>query len=179
MSGGRVPIIAMTAHATQGYRDRCLASGMDGYISKPIRADELYDAIETLACGSTRTAAVAPDGGGTSEVLDRGSLKSKVGGDESLLREVAEIFLENSPGQLDQMRAAIATGDAQALARYAHTFKGSVGFFDPKAFEAAAALERIARAGEWARAGGVQAALEREISRLRPILAALAKGDEQ
>ena len=179
-TGGRVPIVAMTAHAMQGYRDRCLAAGMDGYISKPIQADELFDIVEGRAEPNgpaegppTAEPAEPVDG----EPVNAVALLRSIDGDLTMLREVTELFLDHGPKALDRMRRAIDADDARALEYEAHAFKGSVGvLFARPTSQAVAALERIGRDGNLAHAEQACAALERELSRLSPALASLTAG---
>jgi len=176
-TGGRVPIVAMTAHAMHGYRDRCLAAGMDGYISKPIQADELFDIVEGQAPPNDRAEGPTPAGPGEGEAFNAEALLRSLNGDLTLLREVTELFLDHGPKALDRMRRAIDADDARALEDEAHAFKGSVGvLFTRPTFEAVAALERIGRDGDLAHAEQACAALERELSRLSPALASLTAG---
>ena len=88
-------------------------------------------------------------------LLDRAVALERVGGDPQLLQEIAQLFLEQAPELIDQMRTALAAGDAKVLERAAHTFKGAVGNFGAEpALEAAKTLEFIARGGDLARAQG-------------------------
>ena len=104
-TGRRIPIVAMTAHAMKGDRERCLEAGMDGYVAKPIRADELRLAIDE----------VLPLPGGAA--LSREGVVALFGGDESLFREIAQLFLEDGPGDLRELRKALERGDAGSGAR--------------------------------------------------------------
>jgi PAS domain S-box-containing protein len=176
-TGRRLPILAMTAHAMKGDRERCLEAGMDGYIAKPIQPQELLEAIARLVPPGGR--GPNPPGksgdGAAPEVMDRAEALARVGGDPVLLRELALVFVDAAGQQLDDLRAALARGDAQGVRCAAHALKGSVGTFGARpAFEAAARVERLARSGDLAEAGRACAALEEALASLRPAVAALA-----
>jgi CheY-like chemotaxis protein/HPt (histidine-containing phosphotransfer) domain-containing protein len=175
-----IPIIAMTAHAMKGDRERCLAAGMDAYISKPLQAHELFDTIHSLlAAPPTRaTEAVAPEAAAPAvapeddtPVWDRETALNKVEGDVELLREIAGLFAAQAPSLLDQIQDASRRGDAHALERSAHSLKGSVATFGAqRAFELARDLEMRGRAGNLEGTGEVFVRLEHEISRLEGAL---------
>jgi CheY-like chemotaxis protein len=178
VTGTHVPIVAMTAHAMKGDRERCLEAGMDKYISKPIRAGEMFETVEGLVGSgvgkrghpTAAAACVARD------IINWDAALNQMEGDVDLLKEIAEMFLEESPELLDRMRQATAQGDSNALERAAHTIKGSVGNFAAKsAFEAAQRLERIGRDGDLSEAAEAYQVLEREIERLKPALVALGR----
>jgi PAS domain S-box-containing protein len=172
-TGRHLPIIAMTAHAMQGDRDRCLASGMDGYISKPIRAGELFEAINACAV-SAQAQGVRAGEKGIVEVIDTAAALARVDGDFQLLLELAHLFLGDCQTMLATIRQSLANQDSQALERAAHTLKSAVGnFAAAQAFEAAWTLEMLARRNDLAQAEAACAALEAEIARLTPVLAAL------
>jgi HPt (histidine-containing phosphotransfer) domain-containing protein len=182
-TGAHMPIVAMTAHAMQGDRERCLAAGMDGYVSKPLQVQELLAVIESLvptpAAAETDTGAKAepsppveaPPGG---LVFDRNVALDRVQGDHELLQEIIALFFEETPALLAQIKEAIARRDGKALERAAHTLKGSVGTFGAKAaFAAALRLEQMGRSEDFADAEMACAELEHELARLEPALVAL------
>jgi CheY-like chemotaxis protein len=175
--GGHIPIIAMTAHAMKGDRERCVENGMDGYISKPLQAQELYSTLDKVA-GQTRKAEgeqvfVKED----AEVLDKTTALANLGGDESMLAEVAQIFLVECSRLMSAVREAIERKNSLALERAAHSMKGSVGALAArKAFETARRLEELGHEGKLADAEGVFARLEAEIDRLKPEMESLASG---
>ncbi len=174
-TGGHVPIVAMTAHAMKGDRERCLAAGMDAYISKPIRAEELYAVLGDLAPAPPADSADGPPEPG--QVVDWDEAIGRLGGDRELLRELAGTFLDQAPRWMDAIRQALDRRDAGQLKAAAHPLKGSLGTFAAKAAaDAALRLETLGREGDLA--GGREAldGLEREMARLTPVLAAFATG---
>jgi CheY-like chemotaxis protein len=170
--GEHVPIIAMTAHALKGDRERCLAAGMDGYVPKPIQAQELRQVIAAVVPPEAPSAAAAP---AAAPVLDASATLERVGGDRELLAELYHLFTEQCPVWLAEIRDAISRADADRLRRAAHTLKGAVGNFGAQAaHEAAQRLETMGRDGDLADAAATCAELERQLQRLMPALAAVA-----
>src|SRR5262249_12977989 len=167
--GRHVPILAMTAHAMKGARERCIAAGRAPYLPKPIRVTELEDAI-------TRLAGTAEQAGLVKPVIDRAALLSGLGGGLSLIQELAHLFLTDCPGRLTEIRAAIPREDAARLSRAAHALKGSLGSLAAwGAFAAAQRLEAMGRTQDLKKAGEALSGLELEISRLTEELGRIAE----
>ncbi len=174
-TGGHVPIIAMTAHAMKGDRDRFLAAGMDGYVAKPVRPHELYAAVEGGGPndGDGLLAPAGFDGelSRTEVPFEWESALGNVGGDEAMLRELAEMFFAECPKLMEQIREHIAGADGPELRRAAHTLKGSAHVFGAEeAADAAHRLEEIGREEAFADAEEALALLEDEVARLLPAL---------
>ncbi len=175
-AGTHIPIMAMTAHAMKGDRERCLAAGMDGYTSKPIRIRELEQAIAQLVSPSKPAEGPLPEETREDGVIDGAALLAGVDGNRSLLREIVRLFLADCPRRLAGIKEAVRRGDAEALRIEAHTLKGSVGNFAAKqAFAAAQRLEIMGRDGDLSKAGEARMALESELARLTEGLTKLTR----
>ncbi len=186
-AGGHVPVIALTAHAMKGDRERCLQAGMDGYVAKPIRARELFQAMQQvlLAHAPERLTAGPPSeakaGGAAARqeeraMADEFDLKASMGrcgGDAELLRELIDMFLEQIDDWMRDLGAALEAGDAKAVNMGAHTIKGAVGNFGAlEASDAAYKVERLGKAGDLSNAGPAWQGMRAAIERLKRALAA-------
>ncbi|WP_217481846.1 PAS domain S-box protein [Burkholderia lata] len=147
------PVVAMTAHAMQGDREKCLAAGMDGYVSKPVEIDALMREIDRVAAtapaAESKSSGEAPplhEGTEHLPLFDRGQALSRLGGDEELLRELARMLIDEAEQKIAEIDRAIAADDWEKLARAAHKLKGDAGTFASGSLaDATAALERAAR----------------------------------
>ncbi len=173
-SGGRrLPIVAMTAHAMVGDRERCLAAGMDGYLSKPIRARELLEVVEEIVAGEA-----GPSDSSGEAAADWAAALERLQGDRELLEEIAGVFREEAPKLLDQIREAIERRDAALLKLSAHTLKGAlVNFAANGAIDAARRLEMMGKRGDLSSAAEGLVELERQLDRLAPAMEAWSKAD--
>jgi PAS domain S-box-containing protein len=170
-TGAHIPIVAMTAHAMKGDRERCLEAGMDGYVSKPIQPERLLEALEAFSPAARKGEEEPPVASSGGEVLDREELERRFEGVGELLYEVIDLFCESYPAQLSQVRQGLQEGDGKAVERACHALKGSVSTFAAhRAAEAAARVEAWGRCGELARAEAHLAPLEEETERLAAAL---------
>jgi len=172
VTGAHMPIIALTAHAMPGDRERCLAAGMDAYLSKPLQAQQLAQLIDSMVSASGPTPAMAPVSAPCAAVFDQQATLARVQGDREMLQEIARLFLVETPELLAAIRESIARGDSQALARAAHSMKGTVESFGAQAArEAALRLEMMGRGGDLTQAAPACTALEQEVAHLGRALA--------
>jgi CheY-like chemotaxis protein/HPt (histidine-containing phosphotransfer) domain-containing protein len=172
-TAAHLPIIAITAHAMPEDRERCLAAGMDAYLSKPLQVQQLFQVIESMVPASAHTPEGASDAEPASAVFDQQAALARVKGDREMFQEIVELFCAETPEMLAALRASIARGDGPALERTAHSLKGTVSSFGaPAARDAAFRLEAMGRSGDLTQAEPACAALEREITRLTCALAA-------
>jgi PAS domain S-box-containing protein len=173
-TGGHIPIIAITAHVMKGDRERCLEAGMDGYVTKPLKIEALFEAFAVCTGTQTGDEETSPDDSSTEGVIDLEEMLSRVDGDEELMLELVGLFLEEYAGLLLNIEEALAQGNCQELEFAAHTLKGSVGNFGAKsAYDAAWNLEMMGREGDLSGAAEAYVALQAEIDRLQPALAKL------
>ena len=164
--GRRVPIVAVTAHALESERQRCLAVGMDDWLVKPLGAGPLRAVLERWLAGPTSAA---------EERLDpdvwAGLWRIEAGGQPGTVAHLVNLFLEDAAVRLTRMRAALASADGPALARQAHAFKGGCRQVGAVGLEMIAVrLEEAARSGEIAGLEGQIDELESALACLEPLL---------
>jgi CheY-like chemotaxis protein len=166
-----LPIVAMTAHAMKGDKERCLAAGMDDYISKPIRSQLLYEKVYRLFPhgDSGQPGDLRAELGEVT--VDWGQVAAYVQHDPNLFREVCRSFLDEVPRKLAEIGQAITDGDATLLVRAARGLRGSIGFFSGNSLgQLAAELEFRGRSADLSKAGDLLAALTVALERLRTLI---------
>lgn len=150
-----IPIVAMTAHATKGDREQCLAAGMDDYLSKPISSGKLLDILRGFA--NEKYGAPVPtighDAGGVSQeppiLTDKQMLRDAFDRDWDFFKEIVDLFMIDSPRMIDLLRETLKAGDAAAFSRNAHAVKGMARLFQAEeAAMMAQALEERGRNGD-------------------------------
>ena len=172
-SGGHVPIVAMTAHAMSGDRERCLAAGMDDYVSKPLHPGDLVQAVERNGLAHHVEPSASSSGVMPSAVaFDRSDALARLGGDRRLLGELIALFRVEAPALMASIRKADSENDLEAERLAAHALKGTLGTLGAtRAFDAAARLEQAARVADRPRVAAALADLDSEMVALRKAIA--------
>lgn len=170
-----IPIIAMTAYAMKGDKERCLESGMDGYVSKPISLELLKAEILKFSSSVPHPEENVADN--TNEIaFDTGKLMQAFDNDTEFLKEAVEMFLEDYPPMIESINQALSAGDYEELGRTAHGLKGMLGNFQAdEAVQQAFMLETMGkdRQGNGGQGNGGQEVfteLIREVKKLEKAL---------
>jgi CheY-like chemotaxis protein len=168
-----VPIVAMTAHAVKGYRERCLQAGMDAYLAKPIRREELARTLEAhLAVPAPAVA--SPDRTARAEtgVFDKQALLARLEGDEAMMAEILRQFTDDFSRLLGQVKEALEARAAPSLTEGAHAIKGAAATIEAASVrDAAHRIESAGRRGSLASVAGLVADLEAAYGALAAALA--------
>jgi len=179
-----IPIIAMTAHAMQGDRDRCLQAGMNDYVAKPISPQALAEALTRWLPGEDAArpiqvpvrpiqAQAAPKAGAGAAVFNRAGLLARLMEDEDLARKVARGFLDDVPKQIEALRNYLDAGDVEGAVRQAHTIKGASANACGEALRAGALeIERAAQTSDLKAAIARLPDLEARFERLKEAMQA-------
>ena len=177
----RIPIIAMTAHAIKGYREKCLEAGMDDYIAKPLRRKELLTMAEKWStaiadCGlriaDSKSEVQNPKSELGNGPMDFARSIEEFEGDEEFLMEVLEGFIGDVTSQIKLISQAISNGDAEVVRKEAHSIKGGAANLTADEFSAIAfELEKVGKSGMLEGGMDVLEKLEREFFRLKHFVA--------
>ena len=161
-----IPIIALTAHAMSRDKERCLKIGMDAYVSKPMKAAELYGAIARLM--HEEELSEPGEAAEKTELIDLSRAMEAVDGDKGLLRSLVDDFLEDYPQHLEELEGLIAKNDSAQVERKAHSLKGSIGNFGVgKAYELAYQIETLGKESRLEGAEDVLKKLEEQMNRIK------------
>ncbi len=167
-----IPIVAMTAHAMRGDQERCIEAGMNDYIAKPVSPHALAGVLEKWLPGGGKdgrqgqnpgtregedgssreeeeVARFSTPPGQPSQLFDRAALLARLMGDDELVDEVVDIYLEDIPTRIEALRECLEAGDAAGAERQAHTIKGASANVGSDALrDLAADLERAGKKGD-------------------------------
>jgi PAS domain S-box-containing protein len=177
-SSFQIPIIAMTAHAIKGDREKCLAAGMNDYISKPVSPHELADRLEKWLPKNTDESARMKDEPELKNaqevktdnlpVWDRPKFLERLMDDEELAIMIQDGFLTDIPQQIEALKAFLETGDVSGAERQAHTIKGASANIGAERLRAVAfKMEKTAKAQDMAAAGALIGELESQFYQLK------------
>ena len=180
----RIPIVAMTAHAMTGDRERCLDAGMDDYLSKPLQAEKMWEAIDRLVAGTPAASAAPeeaavpiPDG---DFIFNAETALERTGDDPELLVEILDLFRGQVAPAKNAIFDAMAQCDGPALERAAHSLKGAAANISAEEVRAAAwSLEDAAHHRNWDDAAAAWASLKTALPRLMAALSAYAPLEQE
>jgi len=180
----RIPIIAVTACAMVGDREKCIEAGMDDYLSKPVGPDKLAQMLRRWLSPRSHKPDQSPVPKETQQsgatVFDCQGLVKRLGGNQVLAAKVVSLFLEQAPSRLSALRQQLMSYDCQAARREAHTLKGSAATVSaPIMRSLALEAEQAASAGEWAKLEEVLPRMEDQLDRLKTAVGVWAEPSRQ
>jgi PAS domain S-box-containing protein len=164
-TGCHLPVIALTARSADDERARCLQAGMDDYLVKPVRAAELFAAIDRVLSGEEGAPPIAPEAD-PSDLLDRAALLAACDGDAALLRKMCGHFQNFAPDRLAEVSEALRDRDSERSRQAAHKLGGMVSSFSARAAEDAALLGRLASQGKFEEACQIHSQLTEAVEGL-------------
>ena len=168
-SGNHQPVVAMTALAMSGDKERCIEAGMDGYLSKPIRPQELDELLDIYL--ALKDQGAKPDQPAAESPIDVSQLMDRLDGDRVLLAELVDLSREDFPGNLSAAQLAIHSEDTDSLRLAGHTLKGALS--NLSAIKASALAAELEGFGESHTLAGAQATLDRLVHEMSRALEAL------
>lgn len=174
-TGKHQPVVAMTALAMNGDRERCMAAGMDGYLSKPIRPEELDEVLERYVLQKTSSSGKEPDAAPTrNDSVDVTQLLDRIDDDRALLADLTDIFRSDYPNQLRLVQTALDTNHPGEIERIGHMLKGTLlNLSAPKASELSGSLEQAGRSRSLQDAQPILNQLTLELDRVVHVLNSL------
>jgi two-component system sensor histidine kinase/response regulator len=174
--GGHQPVVAMTALAMSGDRERCFEAGMDGYLSKPIRPQELDEVLDRYVALINAAPAQDESAPAANNSIDVSQLLDRLDGDRALLAELVDVFRADFPGNLNAIQQAIDQQDANGLRSAAHSLKGALANLSAiEASALAAELDAIGKSLDLTRAQATLDQLAMEINNAMRALEALCQ----
>ena len=178
----RIPIIAMTAHAMEGDRQRCLESGMDDYISKPVKPQKMLDVVERWAGRAVPASSdgeVAQKDAVSPHIFDEAAFLDRVMDDRDLACAVISAFIEEIPPMIASLREALGKGDAPDARSHAHSIKGSAANLSAQAVrELAYRIENACVGDDLVGAASLMAGLDEQFEALKVVLGRAGFGSE-
>ena len=174
VTGEHIPIIALTAHAMKGDRERCLAAGMDEYVSKPIQSSELHTAIEKCFLSGDPKDHASHEPGLDRNMFDRDALLDRLGNNAALMAEILELFPAEATRLMEEIHVALGQRDTTRIHKTAHALKGSLAsLFASDAFAAAKRVDEFATRQDVEALDAAIRSLDEQIQRLNLAIAEL------